>query len=290
MSKKTFYMSKKSNFLTLAMIVLSTYFIVPLFWVVAASTKTTNDIFSTFGLWFAKSWHLWSNLKAVFTSDNGIYKLWLMNSLIYSISGAVGAALLCTLAGYGFAKYQFAGSKAIFRTVLGAVMIPSAALSIPTFIIFSKLGLVNTRWAVILPSLVSPLGVYLMKVYSDTSIPNNMIEAARIDGATEFKIFRTISLRMLMPGFITVLLLSIVGIWNNFFLPLIMLSSTNLQPLTVGLSIWYGRIAGGGSGRDANFQAVVITSAAVSLIPLIIAFLFLQRYWENGLSLGAVKE
>lgn len=290
MSKKTFYMTKKSNFLTLIMIIIATYFVVPLFWVIASSTKNTNDINSTFGLWFSKSWYLLTNLKGVFSSDNGIYKLWLMNSLIYSISGAVGAALLCTLAGYGFAKYQFRGSKTIFRTVLGAVMIPSAALSIPTFIIFSKLGLVNTRWAVILPSLISPLGVYLMKVYSDTSIPNNMIEAARIDGATEFKIFRTISLRMLMPGFITVLLLSIVGIWNNFFLPLIMLSSTNLQPLTVGLSIWYGRFAGGGSGRDPNFQAVVITSSAISLIPLIVAFLFLQRYWENGLSLGAVKE
>ena len=283
-------MTKKNNFLTLIMIVLATYFIVPLFWVVAASTKSTTDIFSTFGLWFGKSWHLWENIRLVFSSDSGIYKTWLMNSLIYSIVGAGGAAFLCTIAGYGFAKYQFTGSKAIFRIVLGAVMIPSAALAIPTFIIFSRLNLVNTRWSVILPSLISPLGVYLMKVYSETSIPNNMIEAARIDGASEFKIFRTISLRMLMPGFVTVLLLSIVGIWNNFFLPLIMLSSTNLQPLTVGLSIWYGRANSGGSGSTPEFQAVVITSAAISLIPLIVAFLFLQRYWENGLSLGAVKE
>jgi multiple sugar transport system permease protein len=272
------------------MIIVATYFVVPLIWVITASTKDTTDLNSTFGLWFGKTWHLWSNIKSVFTTDNGIYKEWILNSLIYSVVGAGGAALLCTLAGYGFAKYPFAGSRAIFRIVLGAVMIPSAALSIPTFIIFSNLHLVNTRWSVILPSLISPLGVYLMKVYSDTSIPNNMIEAARIDGAGEFKIFRTISLRMLMPGFVTVLLLSIVGIWNNFFLPLIMLSTTSLQPLTVGLSIWYGRANSGGSGQAPDFQAVVVTSAAISLIPLIIAFLFLQRYWENGLSLGAVKE
>ena len=290
MSSKKFYMTKKNNFLTLIMIVLATYFIVPLLWVITASTKNTTDIFSTFGLWFGKSWHLWENIRLVFSSDHGIYKTWLMNSLIYSVVGAGGAAFLCTIAGYGFAKYQFTGSKAIFRIVLGAVMIPSAALAIPTFIIFSRLNLVNTRWSVILPSLISPLGVYLMKVYSETSIPNNMIEAARIDGASEFKIFRSISLRMLMPGFVTVLLLSIVGIWNNFFLPLIMLSSTNLQPLTVGLSIWYGRANSGGSGSTPEFQAVVITSAAISLIPLIVAFLFLQRFWENGLSLGAVKE
>jgi len=290
MSSKNFYLTKKSNFLTLIMIIVATYFVVPLIWVITASTKDTTDLNSTFGLWFGKTWHLWSNIKSVFTTDNGIYKEWILNSLIYSVVGAGGAALLCTLAGYGFAKYPFAGSRAIFRIVLGAVMIPSAALSIPTFIIFSNLHLVNTRWSVILPSLISPLGVYLMKVYSDTSIPNNMIEAARIDGAGEFKIFRTISLRMLMPGFVTVLLLSIVGIWNNFFLPLIMLSTTSLQPLTVGLSIWYGRANSGGSGQAPDFQAVVVTSAAISLIPLIIAFLFLQRYWENGLSLGAVKE
>lgn len=290
MSSKKFYMTKKSNFLTLIMIIVATYFVVPLLWVITASTKNTTDINSTFGLWFGKTWHLWENVRLVLTSDNGIYRTWFMNSMIYSVVGAGGTAFLCTLAGYGFSKYQFTGSKAIFRIVLGAVMIPSAALSIPTFIIFSKLGLVDTRWAVILPSLISPLGVYLMKVYSDTSIPNNMIEAARIDGAAEFKIFRTISLRLLMPGFVTVLLLSIVGIWNNFFLPLIMLSSTNLQPLTVGLSIWYSRANSGGSGSTPEFQAVVITSAAISLIPLIIAFLFLQRFWENGLSLGAVKE
>jgi multiple sugar transport system permease protein len=290
MSSKKFYMTKKSNFLTLIMIIISTYFLIPLIWVITSSTKNTTDLFSTFGLWFGKSFHLWHNLRMVFSSDAGIYKIWLMNSLIYSIVGALGAALLCTLAGYGFSKYKFVGSTAIFRTVLAAVMIPTAALSIPTFIIFSKLGLVNTRWAVILPSLISPLGVYLMKVYSDTSIPNNMIEAARIDGATEFKIFKSISLRMLMPGFVTVLLLSIVGIWNNFFLPLIMLSETNLQPLPVGLFIWYGRAYNGGSGTDPQFQVAVIASAGLSLLPLIIVFLFLQRYWENGLSLGAVKE
>lgn len=290
MSSNKFYLSKKSNFLTLIMLIISTYFLVPLIWIVVSSTKTTTDLFGTFGLWFGKSFQLWKNLGMVFSTDDGIYKIWLMNSLIYSIVGALGAAMLCTMAGYGFSKYKFVGSTFIFRTVLAAVMIPTAALSIPTFIIFSQLGLTNTRWGVILPSLISPLGVYLMKVYSDTSIPNNMIEAARIDGASETKIFKSISLRMLMPGFVTVLLLSIVGIWNNFFLPLIMLSETELQPLPVGLFIWYGRAYSGGSGADPQFQVAVIASAGLSLVPLIIVFLFLQRYWENGLSLGAVKE
>lgn len=290
MNAKKVTMNKKSNFLTLAMLVISTYFIVPLAWVVFSSTKTTTDIYSSFGLWFGKSFNLWENVRLVFSEDNAIYRIWLMNSMIYAVVGALGAAFLSTLAGYGFSKYQFVGSKTMFRFVLGAVMIPSAALAIPTFIIFSNLGLTNTRWAVILPSLINPLGVYLMKVYSDTSIPNNMIEAARIDGASEVKIFNRISFRLLIPGFVTVLLLSIVGVWNNFFLPLIMLSTTELQPLTVGLSVWYARANGGGGGIAPTFQAVVITAATLSIIPLVIAFLFLQRYWENGLSLGAVKE
>ncbi len=262
----------------------------PLLWLLISSTKDTSGLYSSFGLWISHPFVFFQNVQSVFQLDNGIYLKWMRNSFIYSFGGALGSTVISTLTGYGFAKYRFIGNKQIFSMILVSIMVPSTALAIPTYLLFAKLNLVNTAWAIILPSLVSPLGVYLMKVYSETAIPQTLLEAARIDGASEFRIFRLISIRLLAPGFVTVLLLSTVGIWNNYLLPLIMLSETELQPLTVGLSIWYARANFSGGGADGTMQVVVITAALISIIPLILAFLFLQKYWEDGLSAGAVKE
>jgi multiple sugar transport system permease protein len=284
------HLNKKSNLLSIIMLCLAAYFITPLIWLLISSTKETTDLYTSFGLWFAEPFVFFNNLKLVFQLDDGIFLTWMRNSFIYSFCGAMGAAVVSTITGYGFAKYNFRGSKRLFSFILASIMVPSTALAIPTYLLFAKLQIVNTIWAIILPSLVSPLGVYLMKVYSDNAIPQTLIEAARIDGATEFRIFREVSFRLLAPGFVTVLLLSIVGVWNNYLLPLIMLSKTELQPLTVGLAIWNGRANGGGGGSDGSLQVVLITASLISIIPLIAAFLLLQKYWENGLSAGAVKE
>ncbi|HEY4898231.1 MAG TPA: carbohydrate ABC transporter permease [Candidatus Nanopelagicaceae bacterium] len=282
--------NKKSNLLTLVMLCCTAYFLLPLIWLFITTTKDTTGIYSSFGLWFTKVNHLFANVKEVFSLDDGLYVHWMVNTTIYAVVGATGAALIATAAGYGFSKYDFGLKKPLFGVVLGSVMIPMTALAIPTFLVFSKIHLVNTRWAIILPSLISPIGVYLMRVYSDTAVSQNLLEAARIDGLGELRIFFSISLRLLMPGFITVVLLSIVSIWNNYFLPLIMLNSPNLQPLTVGLSGWAQSSISGASGGDSSIQAAVITGSAISLIPLIIVFLILQRFWENGLSAGSNKE
>lgn len=291
MSKKAkFHLDKKSNILSVVMLGVAAYFLTPILWLFISSTKDVTGLYNSFGLWFSKDNYLWFNIKNVFTFDNGVYSKWILNTFIYAIVGSLCAALIATMAGYGFSKYKFKGSKSLFGVVLGSIMIPSTALAIPTFLVFSQLNLVNTRWAILIPSVVSPLGVYLMRVYSDTSVPQNLIEAARIDGLKEFKIFTTISFRLLAPGFVTVVLLSIVGIWNNYFLPQIMLSSPGLQPLTVGLASWSGRSTSAGGGADSSIQSIVLTGSTLSIIPLIVVFLFLQRYWENGLSAGAVKE
>ncbi len=191
------------------------------------------------------------------------------------------------MAGYAFAKYDFPGRKVLFSVTLGAVMIPLTALALPTYLLFSSAGLTNTPWAVILPSLVSPFGVYLMRVYATDAIPDGLIEAARMDGAGEFRIFTQVGLRLLGPGLVTVFLFTLVGTWNNYFLPLIMLNSSDLYPITVGLAqIQSAATAGGGS--QALFSTA-ITGSFVSVLPLIIAFLFLQRYWQSGLATGGVK-
>jgi multiple sugar transport system permease protein len=278
--------SGRSTLLTVAMLLCLIYFLLPIFWLVVASTKANEDLFSSFGLWFSNM-NLAENLHSVFTFQNGVFGHWMVNSLIYAIVSGVGASVLATAAGYAFAKYRFPGGNAMFTIVLGAVMIPMTALAIPTYLLFAGANLTNTPWAVILPSLVSPFGVYLMRVYAADAIPDSLIEAARVDGAGEMRIFMQIVLRLLVPGSITVLLFTLVASWNNYFLPLIMLNSPELFPLPVGLAQWQAASAAG-SGSQALFSTV-ITGSLVSVIPLMLAFLFLQRYWQSGLGSGAVK-
>ncbi|ROR46550.1 carbohydrate ABC transporter permease [Kitasatospora cineracea] len=278
---------QRSSVLTVIIWLTVLYFIVPLLWLVISSTKDNADLFTTFGLKLGHSFQLFKNLGSLFTFQDGIYSRWLINTVLYAVVGSVGAAVLSTMAGYALAKYRFPGSRAVFNIVLGSIMVPLTALALPTYLLFAAAHLTDTPWAVILPSLVSPFGVYLMRVYAADAVDDSILEAARIDGASEFRVFRTISLKLLTPGIVTVLLFQLVATWNNYFLPLIMLNSPKLFPVTVGLAQWQGAAAAGG-GAQVLFSTV-ITGAFVSIIPLMIAFLFLQRYWQSGLATGGVK-
>ena len=279
---------RRSTFFTVVGFGALVYFLAPLVWLIFASTKTNSGLFDSFGFALGSKFNLFQNLADVFTRQDGIFARWLLNTVIYAGVSGVGASLLATAAGYAFAKYRFRGGRGLFSIVLGAIMIPTTALAIPTFLLFTQVGLTNTPLAVILPSLVNPFGVYLMKVYAEGSIDSSLMEAARIDGAGEFRVFWQVCLRLLTPGMITVLLFSLVATWNNYFLPLIMLNDPNLFPLTVGLSQWQSAAAAGGGGSQADFTPI-ITGSLVSVVPLIIVFLFLQRYWQSGLATGGVK-
>jgi len=280
--------TRRSNFLTVVMWLCVAYFILPLIWLFISSTKDNPDLFSTFGLWFGHDFNLFTNIRDVFTFQDGIYLRWTLNTVVYAGVSAIGASLLATMSGYAFAKYRFPGDKALFSITLGAIMIPLTALAIPTYLLFSTVGITNTPLAVILPSLVSPFSVFLMRVYAADAVPDSLVEAARMDGAGEFRIFWQVALRLLGPGIVTVMLFTLVATWNNYFLPLIMLNSGELYPLTVGLAQQEATSAAGG-GAQALFSTV-ITGSVLSIIPLIIAFLYLQRYWQTGLATGGVKE
>ncbi|KQS72177.1 hypothetical protein ASG41_18825 [Modestobacter sp. Leaf380] len=280
---------RRSTPLTVLLWLCAAYFLLPLVWLVIASTKDNADLFSTFGLWFGERFSLWDNLVSVFTNRDGIYGRWALNTVFYALASGGGAALLSTMAGYAFAKYRFPGSRALFSVTLGAIMIPLTALALPTYLLFNTFGITDTPWAVILPSLVSPFGVYLMRVYAADAVPDSLIEAARVDGAGEFRIFWQVSLRLLGPGVVTVFLFALVATWNNYFLPLIMLNRSELYPLTVGLAQQQLASAQGGGGSQALFSTV-ITGSLVSIVPLVVAFLFLQRYWQSGLAAGSVKQ
>ncbi|GAA2026215.1 MULTISPECIES: carbohydrate ABC transporter permease [Agromyces] len=278
---------RRSSLLTVLLWLGVAYFILPLWWLLVSSTKDNQALFTTFGLWFGGDFSFFENLQTLFTVRGGIFTRWLLNTVLYAGAAAVGATLLSAMAGYAFAKYDFPGRKALFSATLGAIMIPLTALALPTYLLFSQAGLTNTPWAIIIPSLVSPFGVYLMRVYSADAIPDELIEAARVDGAGEFRIFWQVGLRLLGPALVTVFLFALVGTWNNYFLPLIMLNSSDLYPITVGLAQLQAA-ANAGGGSQALFSTV-ITGSFISIVPLIIAFLFLQRYWQSGLATGSVK-
>ena len=280
-------LQRKRGVNTALLFIFLIYSFLPLFYLIVSSTKSNAELFSTFGLWFTSSFHLFSNLQEVFTHDGGIYLTWLWNTAYYSIVSAVGATFLSTIAGYAFAKFRFRGRTLLFTLILGSIMIPQTALAIPTYLLLSKVALVNTPLAYILPSLVFPFGVYLMRVYAEQSIPDDLLDAARVDGAGEFRIFFRVALRILAPGYVTVLLFSFVFTWNNYFLPLIVLQEPALYTITVGLDAWNSQASAGG-GAQALFP-LVITGSLVGVVPIIFAFLFLQRFWQGGLTFGSLK-
>ncbi|MCM2416025.1 carbohydrate ABC transporter permease [Streptomyces sp. RKAG290] len=267
---------------TSVMVLFAVYSVLPVWWLLVTATKNKGYLFTTNGFWFSH-FDLWANVRDVFTMDGGIFARWMLNSVLYSTVGAAIGTLLSAAAGYALAKYRFRGREAVFNTVLAAVLVPATLFALPLYLMFSEIHLVNTYWAVLIPSVVSPFGVYLSRVYAADSMPDELIEAGRVDGAGEVRIFFTIALRVMSPALVTVFLFQFVGIWNNYLLPVLMLADDRLQPVTVGLAGWREQL---NNGTPYN---VTVTGAFLSVLPLLVAFLCLQRFWRSGLTAGSVK-
>ena len=267
---------------TLVLLIGALYCLLPVVWVLMASTKSANELFSTFT--FAPSTHLWDNIRALSAYRGGLYWRWMANTALYAGVGALASTLVSAMAGYGLAKFVFAGKKAVFNVILAGVLVPGVVLAIPQYLLLAKVGMTNTYWSVLLPSMISPYGIYLARIYAAASVPDDVIEAARTDGAREWRVFSSISVPMMMPGLVTVFLFQFVAIWNNFMLPYIMLGNDRLFPITVGLS----GLLNQGASQPAMYTSV-ITGALLSILPLGALFLTLQRYWQVDLAAGAVK-
>lgn len=264
----------------IALVVATLYFLVPVYWLVVASTKNNTDLTSTFGFWFA-DWNLGTNYDSLMGWTQGLFWRWVGNSLFYSVSAGVIGTLFAVMAGYAIAKFAFPGKKIAVGIIMAGLLLPVALLTVPLYIEFHALGLTNTVWAIIIPSAVSPFGVFLGMVYAESSVPTELLEAARIDGAGETRIFFTIVLRLLGPAMVTIFLFIFVATWNNFLLPLMMISSQDLKPVTLGL---YGMMSYFSPDKGA-----VMLGALLGVVPLIVLFFSLQRYWRSGLAAGAVK-
>ena len=258
------------------------YCLLPVAWVLIASSKSASELFSTFT--FAPSTHLVENVTTLSGYRDGLFWRWMANTALYAGVGGLASVLVSGMAGYGLAKFRFAGKKAIFNVLLAGVLVPGVVLAIPQYLLLAKVGLTNTYWAVLLPSIISPYGIYLARIYAAAAVPDDVVEAARTDGAREGRIFRSIAVPMMLPGLVTVFLFQFVAIWNNFMLPYIMLGDDKLFPITVGLS----GLLNQGASQPAMYTSV-ITGALLSVIPLIALFLTLQRYWQVDLAAGAVK-
>ncbi|MEH1128788.1 carbohydrate ABC transporter permease [Micromonospora sp. CPCC 206061] len=267
---------------TAVLLIGAVYCLLPVAWVVAASTKAGSTLFTSFT--FAPSGSFFDNVGELSDYGGGIYWRWMVNTALYAGVGAGLSAGLSGLSGYTLAKYRFAGRSVIFNVLLAGVLVPGIVLAIPQYLMLAKVGLTNTYWSVLLPSIVSPYGIYLARIYAAAAVPDTIVEAARVDGASEFRIFRSVALPMMVPGMITVFLVQFVAIWNNFLLPFIMLADDRKFPVTLGLYTLLNRGA-----TEPALYSLVITGALLSMIPLVAVFLTLQRYWRVDLLSGAVK-
>lgn len=256
------------------------YFLLPVVWLVIAATKNNNDLATSFGFWFA-DFNLARNYESLLSWTGGMFWRWVGNSIFYSLSAATLGCLISVMAGYSVTKFRYPGRRIMMGTISAGLLIPVSILTIPMYTVFHGLGLTDTVWAIIIPCSVLPFGVFLGMVYAEASVPDELLEAARLDGLSEFRIFFKIVLRLLAPAMVTIFLFIFVNTWNNFMLPLMMISKPELKPVTLGL---YGMMS-----YFAPDKGAVMLGALLGVVPLIILFLTLQRYWQAGLAAGAVK-
>ncbi|WP_277209356.1 carbohydrate ABC transporter permease [Isoptericola croceus] len=266
------------------LVLLAGYAVGPLWWLVVASTKSKQHLYTTNGLWFA-DFNLWHNLQALFTYQNAIFGRWLWNTVLYSGLGSLGMTIIALAAGYALAKYQYRGRGLTMGFIIASFLIPGTLMLVPSFVLLTNLGMYDTIWAMILPGMFSSFSVYLAKVYAEGAVPTELMEAARIDGAGEYRIFFGMSLRLMTTAGATIFLLHFVGSWNTFMWPLVFLKGAEKWPVMLGLYSWLQR----GVSTEVDVTSLVITGSLVSTIPMVILMIAMQRYWRSGVTIGSLK-
>ncbi|GAA2509290.1 carbohydrate ABC transporter permease [Streptomyces gobitricini] len=267
---------------TAALLLGAVYCLLPVAWVLVASTKSGTELFSTFT--FLPGSGFTDNLADLGAYRDGIYWRWMANSAFYAGFGALLSTAVSAVSGYALAVYRFRGREAVFNVLLAGVLMPPVILAIPQYLLLAEAGMADTYLSVLLPLVLSPYGVYLGRIYAQAAIPMELVEAGRVDGAGEWRIFLRVAVPMMSPGLVTIFLFQFVAIWNNFLLPYIMLGDDEKFPMTVGL---YTLLAQG-SATPALYT-LVITGALLAVVPLIALFLVIQRFWSLDLLSGAVK-
>jgi len=270
---------KNSLSTVVILLILAVFFVFPFYWLTIGTTKNVSQLFQKSLLPGIPN-HFVENTKNIFSYENGVFYLWLENSLLYAGVGAFVGVFLASLAGYAFRRYDFPGKKVLFMLILGFSMVPGYATTLALFMIFTNLNLIDTRLAILIPSFVNIFGTYLMIAYWN-QVPRELFDAAEIDGAGDLTTFFRIGLPNILPGFITLFILAFIGIWNNFFLPLVMLNSRAKMPLVLGITTIT-------DPQGFPVYHLTLTASLYAIIPLFILFLSLQKFFKPQLG-GAVK-
>ncbi|MCX5365981.1 carbohydrate ABC transporter permease [Streptomyces sp. NBC_00124] len=267
---------------TVTLLIGALYTLLPVAWVVIASTKSGTELFSTFT--FLPGSGFVDNIKDLNAYRDGVYWEWMANSALYAGLGALLSTVVSAFSGYALATYRFRGRETMFNILLAGVLMPPIILAVPQYLLMAQADLTDSYLSVLLPQILSPYGVYLARIYAGAAVPADVVEAGRMDGASEWRIFTRVALPMMVPGMVTVFLFQFVAIWNNFLLPYIMLSDDEKFPITLGL---YTLLEQG--ANTPALYTLVITGAFLAIIPLVALFLVIQRFWSLDLLSGAVK-
>jgi multiple sugar transport system permease protein len=261
----------------LALIVAAAGLLLPFFWMLTSSLKHDNDVTAIPVRWLPDTF-VWHNYLDIWRKSS--MTTWLGNTLLLSVGVTILQVLTGSFAAYGFAKIRFPGRDVLFLLYVGTIAVPWQSYMVPQFILFSKLQLSDTRWSIIALQAFSALGVFLMKQYYET-IPDELLEAARIDGMTEYGIYRRIMLPLSVPALASLTLLTFVNTWNDYLGPLIYLRSPDLRTIQLGLSTFI-------SQYNAEY-ALIMTGSVLSVLPVAVIFLLGQRYFVEGVATTGLK-
>lgn len=252
--------------------------IFPFIWMALGSIKSQGEILATPPTFWPKNPTLENYAKWFGELNFGTY---FVNSMIVAVITVLGNVVFCSMVGYALAKMDFAGKRILFGAVMITLMVPSVSTFVPLFVIVSNLGLSNTYWALILPFLTQPIGVFLMRQFM-MGIPDALLEAARVDGAGELRIFWSIVLPQCGPPLATLSILTFLASWNNFLWPLVAMQTNDRYTLPVALSLY-------STGQNATNYGVLLAGAVLVITPILLLFVALQRYFIQGVAMTGIK-
>ncbi|MFZ4453087.1 carbohydrate ABC transporter permease [Salibacterium aidingense] len=264
--------------LYILLVIISIFMLFPVLWVISSSLKPSTELFAWPPSIFPNEITLNNYISAFQNANFGRY---LFNTVFVTITATIITLIINTMAGYALAKYRFRGSTIILVFFLSTLMIPLEALMIPMFIVLKNLGLYNTLWGVIIPPAATPTGVFLVRQYI-MSIPDEMIEAAKIDGASDWKIFVRLILPLAKPILATLTIFSLMWRWQDYIWPLIAISDSNLYTLELALANFVGEYS--------VDWGPLLAMAVLTMIPLITVFLLFQRFFIRGIMMSGMKD
>jgi multiple sugar transport system permease protein len=251
--------------------------LLPFFWMVSTSLKTTGETLAIPPVWLPKDFK-WENYQtAISMAPFGRY---FINSLIIKLSSTLGEVVTSILAAFAFAKLQFFGKNLLFTVLIATMMFPFELLMIPNYLTLSKMGMIDTYWAMIIPFLASVFSVFMLKQNFE-AVPKQLYYAAKVDGASDWRFLWQILVPMSKSSIVTVVILKMIGSWNSFMWPLMVTNETSLRPLPVGLQAF--------TTEAGTYFALLMAAATIVILPMIIVYLFLQKYIIKGISNTGIK-